>query len=132
MNKLYILIFMFFGSICFGEDKIKEIPSIYIRPVLYNSLYNHPPVLKNGYVLVEDIETAKKFFDTLPPDANFDKEDVIIFAWNGSEDDKVDYSLDEETYHFVYKRGVSKNNIQHFKIVVLPKKNDWLFHRVLD
>jgi len=130
--KFFAIAFALVGSVCFAQDSVKEIPSFYLRPELYNSVVEYPLVIQNGYAFVDSFQIAEKYFDHLPPEVNFDAEQVVIFAWNGSGQDKIEYEKMDNVYHFVFKRGQTKDLKQHIKIVSIPKKNEWIFHRVLD
>ena len=132
MRTSLLLISAFICSTTFAQDSVKEIPSFYLRPELYNVVVEYPLVIQNGYAFVDSFQMADKYFDHLPPEVNFDAEQVVIFAWNGSGQDKIEYEKIDDVYHFVYKRGNTKDLKQHLKIVSIPKKNDWIFHRVLD
>ena len=130
MKKLFFALCMLPGF-CFAEE-VKEIPSFYIRPEIYNGVVEYPAVISTGYVFVDSFQAAERYFDHLPPEVNFDAEQVIIFAWSGSGQDKIEYEKIDNIYHFVYKRGQAKDLKHHLKIVSVPKKYDWIFHRVLD
>jgi len=132
MNKFYVAMFLLAGSVCSAQDSVKEIPAFYLRPELYNVVVEYPMVIQNGYAFVDSFQLAQKYFDTLPPEVDFDAEKVVIFAWNGSGQDKIDYEKIDGVYHFVYKRGKTRDLKQHLKIVSIPKQDEWIFHRVLD
>ena len=130
MKKLFFMLCMLPGF-CLGEE-VKEIPPFYLRPELYNSFVEYPAVVENGYAFVDSFQVAEKYFDHLPPDVDFDSEQVVIFAWHGSGQDKIEYEKMEDVYHFVYKHGMTKDLVHHVKIVAIPKKYDWLYHRVVN
>lgn len=132
MKNIFCLIIVASASVCLAQDSVKEIPSFYLRPELYNTVSEYPLVIQNGYAFVDNYTLAERYFDHLPPEVNFDAEQVVIFAWNGSGQDKIEYEKIDDVYHFVYKRGKTKDLKQHLKIVSVPKKNEWIFHRVLD
>lgn len=129
--RTFFLILLMFPSFCFAND-LPEIPAIYINPKLEKIFWDHPSVVSNGYVVVDDFQKAQYFFDHLPPDADFDSDNVIIFAWQGSGEDKIEYTRDDTTYHFVYKKGMTKDLRQHVKLFVMKKNHNWLYHRVLE
>jgi len=114
------------------SDEVREIPSIYLKPEFHSAFADYPLVVDNGYISIDNIEIAKKFIEPLPPDLNLDSERAIVFAWHGSDQDKIIYDQREDIYHFVYKKGMSDNMVHHIKIIIVPKKNDWLFHRVIE
>lgn len=131
MNKILAMFLIMFSSSAIAEE-IKEIPSFYLRPELYTSFVETPAIISNGYVIADNIGTAQQFFDHLPPDVDFDTEKVVVFAWNGSVGDKIEYEKIDGVYNFVFKRGLTNDLQQHLKIVSIPKKYDWLFHRVYE
>lgn len=130
MRKFFYSLIFVLPSITFA-DNLPEIPAIYIDPSLSETLFENPKIVQNGYVVVGTIEQAKTFFDHLPPDVDFDKQEVILFAWAGSGKDVIDYDRDGDVYHFVYKPGMTRDYRQHVKMFVMERKYDWLFHRVL-
>jgi len=130
MRSFFLGLFML-PSFCFANE-LKEVPSIYINPKLEKVFWEHPSIISNGYVVVNDLKKANYFFDHIPPDANFDSQDIIIFAWSGSTDDCIDYSAEEATYHFVYKKGMTQELTKHIKLFVMDKNDNWLYHRVLE
>lgn len=135
MNFLHffslIVIFCFYSI---DDQEIKEIPSLYIDPKVKEIFYDYPLIIENGYIVLENENRAKGIFNPLPPEVDFEKQNVIIFAWKGSGQDKIDYEYNKEnkTYNFVYKRGLTKDYREHIMIVSIGKENKWLFHRVLD
>lgn len=132
MRRLVFALTVLVPTVCSAQEDVREIPTFYLRPEIYNSVVEHPAVISNGYAFVDSVQLADKYFDHLPPEVNFDAEQVVIFAWNGSGQDKIEYEKIDDVYHFVYKRGQTRDLKQHLKIVSVPKKNEWIFHRVLD
>lgn len=129
MKNFFVVLFMLPGF-CFAEE-IREIPSFYLKPEFHSMFAEYPLVVDNGYVVLDSVQRAGQFIDPLPPDVNFDSETAIVFAWNGSDADKIDYEKIDNIYHFVYKHGLTNNIQHHVKIMVIPKKYDWLYHRVI-
>ena len=124
---------MLCGSFCFADGELKKVPEFYVSPELRGLVAEYPTAIANGYVFIDKISEAQNFFRPIPPDANFEEENIIFFAWNGSKNDTIDYEKDEEgTYHFVLKRGESTDLIEHIKIFVINKSDEFLFHRVLE
>jgi len=133
MNKFYVLLFILFGSFCFADDEIKKVPEFYVSPELRGLVAEYPAAVANGYVFIEKVSQAQRFFRPVPPDANFDEENILLFAWNGSTKDTIDHDIDEEgMHHFVLKTGKSNDSMEHIKIFVIKKTEDFLFHRVLE
>lgn len=129
MKKLFFVLSMLPGF-CFGEE-LKELPSFYLKPEFHSVFAEYPLVVDNGYVELDSVQMAQRFIDPLPPDVNFDSHRAIVFAWYGSGGDKIAHEKIENTYHFVYKHGMTKDLTHHVKIIIVPKKYDWLYHRVL-
>jgi hypothetical protein len=133
--KIKIIFFgwLFIGSSCLAEESLKEIPSLYVPKEVRQTLEENQDSFVNGYIVLEKVFHAQTFMRPLPPDIDFDKENAIMFLWGGSGQDKIDYDQDEDgVYHFVLKRGMTKDYHSHTKIFVVPKNTEWLFHRVLE
>jgi len=132
MNKLFGVIMCFVPFPVFATE-LPEIPSLYVAPEVRATLIDSPEVINNGYVLMQKVAQAQVFFRPVPPDADFTTENVLMFAWGGSGEDKIDYDQDEDgVYHFVLKKGMTKDYVSHIKIFVLKKNDEFLFHRVLE
>lgn len=132
MNKLFGVIMCFVPFPVFAAE-LPEIPSFYVAPEVRATLIDSPEVINNGYVLMQKVSQAQVFFRPVPPDADFTTENVLMFAWGGSGEDKIDYDQDEDgVYHFVLKKGLTKDYVSHIKIFVLKKHDEFLFHRVLE
>jgi hypothetical protein len=132
MKNIFGVIMCFVPFPVFASE-LAEIPSLYIAPEIRSDFIAYPKIIDNGYVLIEKYYEAQKFFRPVPPDADFTKENILVFAWGGSGEDKIDYDQDEEgVYHFVLKKGLTKDYVSHIKIFVLKKTDRFLFHRVLE
>lgn len=132
MRRLVFALMVLLPTVCSAQDSVKEIPAFYLRPNLINLIDDAPGIIDNGYLLIDNYKTADQFFDHIPPDVDLDSERLIIFSWKGSVTDKIIYDKAGNTYNFVYIKGKMINPKQHIKIVSVPKKNDWLYHRVLE
>lgn len=130
MRIIYCILFII-PTMCFANE-LHEVPSFYLKPNLHGIFAEYPPVIDNGYFVIDSVQVAQKFLQPIPPDVNFDSEMAIIFAWNGSGEDKIDHEKREDVYHFVYKRGMTKDLKHHVKIVIIPKQYQWVFHRVIE
>jgi hypothetical protein len=132
MNKIIGVIMCFVPFPVFAND-LQELPFFYIDIETRAQLNDYPATIDNGYVLIETISQAQTFFNPIPPDVDFDNQNVLMFAWGGSGGDKIDYDRDEDAvYHFVLKRGLTRDYRLHTKIYVLKKSDQFLFHRVLE
>jgi len=132
MNKLIGVVMCFVPFPVFATE-LPEIPSLYVAPEVRATLIDSPEVINNGYVLMQKVSQSQVFFRPVPPDADFTTENVLMFAWGGSGEDKIDYDQDEDgVYHFVLKKGMTKDYVSHIKIFVLKKNDEFLFHRVLE
>jgi len=128
-----MFVFLCLGSFCFADEQIKNIPAIYVSPELTGLVAEYPAAVINGYIFIDNINQAERFFRPIPPDINLQKENVIIFAWNGSSVDKIDHEKDENNmHHFVLKRGKANDLYEHVKIYAINKEEEFLFHRVLE
>lgn len=133
MNKILRAIIMCFVPVPVFANDLKELPFFYIDIETRTQLEDYPQTISNGYVVIESISQAQKFFNPIPPDVDFDSENVIMFVWGGSGQDKIDYDRDEDAvYNFVYKRGMTKDYYLHTKLYVMKKRDRFIFHRVLE
>ena len=132
MNKLIGVIMCFVPFPIFAGE-LQEIPNFYVAPEVRATLIDSPELINNGYVLIQKVHQAQVFFKPVPPDADFTTENVLLFAWGGSGQDRIDYDQDKDgVYHFVLKKGMTRDYVSHIKIFVLKKNDEFLFHRVLD
>jgi len=132
MIKKLIFIMCFVPFPVFA-DELKVLPSIYVDNEIRENLIKYPEIIDNGYVLIEEERIAKLFFSPIPPDVNFEIENILLFSWSGSGQDEIEHNRDEDgIYNFVYKRGLTKDLVNHIKIYVLKKNDKFLFHRVLN
>ena len=133
MKNILKVITMCFVPFPVFADDLKELPFFYIDIETRSQLEDNPESIQNGYVVIESISQAQRFFNPVPPDVDFDKESVIMFAWGGSGQDNIDYDRDEDAvYHFVYKRGMTRDYRLHTKLYVIKKQDHFIFHRVLE
>jgi hypothetical protein len=130
MNKLIGVIMCFVPFPIFAGE-LTEVPSLYLTNEFRQSMNDYPVDVENGYILIEKISQAQKYMRPIPPDVDFDKENLLLFVWGGSGQDKIDYDQDEEVYNFVLKRGLTRDYRLHLKLYVLKKTDNFIFHRVL-
>jgi hypothetical protein len=62
---------------------------------------------------------------TIKKEVNFDKEQVLVFAWGGSGGDKLAASADKGEVTFEFKRGLTRDFRQHVHAFVIPKDAKW-------
>lgn len=132
MRLTICLLASIFCNVAFPEN-LKEIPYIYLNEETRNTVNSYPAQLNDeGFIFLTSISMAQKVYDHLPPDVNFDSENVIVFSWGGSGGDYIVYDKDqsEDVYHFVLKRGLTRDYRSHIKMYVIPKNSSFLFHKV--
>ena len=84
-------------------------------------------------VVIKTAEDASKHFgekalENLKKQVKFDKQFVLVFAWRGSGQDKLSYSVLEsfpEKVVFKYTRGRTRDLRPHVYIYVLRAKVEW-------
>ncbi len=84
-------------------------------------------------ILVKSAEAAANYFDkdalaTLKKKVDFSKQFVLIFAWRGSGQDKIQVAVAEsfpEQIFFSYKRGFTKDLRTHVHIYALRANVKW-------
>jgi hypothetical protein len=62
---------------------------------------------------------------TIKKEVNFDKEQVLLFAWAGSGGDKLTALAGKDEVTFQYAPGRTKDLRQHFHAFVIPKNMKW-------
>lgn len=110
-----------------ASEAIKPLADITPKDEIYKaSSASKPLVVKSekdaeGYF--EKDELAK-----LTKNVDFTKQIVLVFAWQGSGGDKLDYTVAEsypEQIRFSLKRGLTKDLRSHVKIYVLRSNVQW-------
>ena len=78
-------------------------------------------------VVIYSVDEITKYFDAknsanLKSKVDFSQQEVLVFAWRGSGQDRIEYEVLEsfpEQIRFSYRRGRTRDLRQHFKIFVV-------------
>ena len=116
----------FTAGYCFGQEPIVEIKVTPEKSVFKNSAWNKPLVIKS-----QD-EAARHFgkdaLDTIARKVDFKKQIVLVFAWQGSGGDKLEYSILEsfpEQIPFSLRPGVTDDIRSHSRVFALRSNVRW-------
>ena len=105
---------------------LKELPR---KPV---GQVQKPAVITNISELAECLGFCLK--ERLPyelaKEVNFEKEQLLFFAWTGSGQDKLTFQIvncakQRNPVTFQYQRGTTQDRRSHFRLVVVPKYSPW-------
>lgn len=119
---------LFFANVCQAQG-LPPIKSVAVKPndsIFKAATRDKPLVIKSAadatkHFPAEGIATLKKEVD-------FDKQIVLVFAWRGSGQDKLSYSVLEsfpEQIVFNFKRGRTKDLRPHTLVFVLRSNVRW-------
>ncbi|MBI3823601.1 MAG: hypothetical protein HY289_13105 [Planctomycetes bacterium] len=84
-------------------------------------------------IVIHSQDEAAKLFDkaalaTITKKVDFKKQIVLVFAWDGSGDDKLEYKILEsrpEQVSFSLQPGASKNDVPHSRVFALRSNVKW-------
>ena len=132
--KTYLIALVSFLSLVSGlfaapahHDPITELKDLSAEEAVFKGASKTKPVvvksLKNGakYFGKEALAKISKAVD-------FEKQSVLVFAWKGSGQDRLQYVVKEsfpEQIMFSYKRGRTKDLKSHLKVYVLRSDVKW-------
>ena len=111
-----------------GSDPIKEIKKLNVTKDAYDSKR-----AADKAILIKDEKTAKKYFDEdnlkkLMENVDFENQHVLVFAWQGSGQDKLTFEVAEsypEQISFTLTRGRTRDLRQHKRIFVIRSNVKW-------
>ena len=114
------------AGFCFGEEPIVEIKVTPEKSVFKDSAWNKPLVIKSQ-------EDAAKHFgkdalETIAKKVDFKKQIVLVFAWQGSGGDKLEYKILEsfpEQIPFSLRPGVTDDIRSHSRVFALRSNVRW-------
>jgi hypothetical protein len=116
----------FSAGCCFGQEPIVEIKVTPEKSVFKNAVWNKPIVIKS-----QD-EAAKHFgkdaLETIAQKVDFKKQIVLVFAWQGSGGDKLQYQILEsfpEQIPFSLRPGVTDDLRSHSRVFALRSNVRW-------
>ena len=84
-------------------------------------------------VVLKSLENSAKYFDkealaAISKAVDFEKQIVLLFAWKGSGQDRLQYGVKEsfpEQIMFSYKPGMTRDLRPHVKVYVLRSNVKW-------
>ena len=134
MMKTYLIALVSFYTLVGGlfaapanHDPITELKDLSAKEALFKGASRTKPVvlksLKNGAKYFGK-EALAKIFRAV----DFEKQSVLLFAWKGSGQDRLQYVVKEsfpEQIVFSHKRGRTKDFRSHLKVYVLRSDVKW-------
>src|SRR5262245_38617930 len=116
----------FWAGFCCGQEPIVEIKVTPAKSAFQNSAWNRPLVLKS------QAEAAKHFgkdaLETIARKVDFKKQIVLVFAWQGSGGDRLEYQILEsfpEQIPFSLRPGVTDDLRSHSRVFALRSNVRW-------
>ncbi len=87
-------------------------------------------------LVLKSLKDGAKYFDkealdTISKAVDFGKQNVLVFAWKGSGQDRLRYEVKEsfpEQIEFFYEQGLTKDLRRHVKVFVLRSNVRWTVH----
>ncbi|VTR97699.1 hypothetical protein [Tuwongella immobilis] len=96
------------------------------RAIFKKAVWNQPLVLKSADEAAAHF--GKAAMDTIRKEVDFKSQVLLVFAWQGSGQDKLDYAIAEsfpEMIRFSITRGLTRDLRQHAKVFVLRSDVRW-------
>jgi hypothetical protein len=111
-----------------NHPPIAELKDLRAKDVVFTDASERKPLVMNSP------KDGAKYFDretlaAISKSVDFEKQFVLIFAWEGSGQDVLDFLVLEsfpEQIRFSYKQGMTKDLRQHVKVFVLRSNVKWL------
>ncbi len=112
---------LFFAPAAWADEAIREIERIQPKAAAFDLGVAEKPLT------IESADEAATHFDaenlaTLKKEVDFSKQKVLLFAWRGSGQDRIEYVVLEsfpEQVRFSYQRGRTRDLRQHVKVFVI-------------
>lgn len=124
MSSLFALCLS--AGLAAGQEPIVDLKVTPEKSVFKNSAWNKPIVVKSPE------EAAKHFgkdaLEAIGKKVDFQKQIVLIFAWQGSGGDKLDYQILEsfpEQIPFTLRPGVTDDLRSHSRVFALRANVKW-------
>lgn len=129
-NPTFLLLIVAFGAVA---QAAKPVPGI--TPL--KSVAPNPTVLgeasRDDPLVIRSVEAARKFFmrdqlRRLNAQVDFDEQFVLVFAWRGSGQDRLNYDVLEsfpEQIVFSYQPGRTRDLRPHFYVFALRSNVTW-------
>ena len=134
MMKTYLIALISFCTLGGGlfaapanHDPITELKDLSAKEALFKGASRTKPVV------LKSLKNGTKYFDkealaAISKAVDFEKQIVLLFAWKGSGQDRLQYVVKEsfpEQVVFSYKRGRTKDYRRHVKVYVLRSNVKW-------
>lgn len=112
----------------FAAAQDNPIAELQVKPVdtAYKNAWNKPYVIKSAEEAVKYFETEAR--DVIAKKVDFKKQIVLVFAWQGSGGDKLEYKILEsfpEQIPFTLKPGLTRDLRQHSRVFVVRSNVRW-------
>jgi hypothetical protein len=85
---------------------------------------NKPTAITDADALAKTIPDAD-WLDKIKKQVDFDKQQLIWFAWGGSGQDKLSHEVKDGEVIFEFQRGRTRDLRPHFHAFVIPKEAKW-------
>lgn len=114
-----------------ASQVIQELENLSVKPDLFRERHLTPPlVLRSRDELQKYLEPES--FAKVPADIDFNEQVVVIFAWQGSGQDQLEFTIQEsfpETIQFDFRPGRTRDLRRHTRIFTISSR---VTLRVLD
>jgi len=124
---LSIILPLLFAASVWADEPIRDIEGVQPKPAAFKPGGAKKPLA------VKSEEDAAKHFDAenlaaLKKDVDFSKQVVLLFAWRGSGQDRIEYVVLEsfpEQVRFSYHPGRTRDLRPHVKVFILRANVKW-------
>ncbi|HKB38371.1 MAG TPA: hypothetical protein VKD72_18150 [Gemmataceae bacterium] len=116
----------FLAGCCLGQEPIVEIKVTPEKSVFKNSAWNKPLVIKSQDEAARHF--GKEARETIAKKVDFKKQIVLVFAWQGSGGDRLEYRILEsfpEQIPFSLRPGVTDDLRSHSRVFALRSNVRW-------
>ena len=133
MTRLAFALLFPFAVVAVGEDKPIGQPITEVKLGASDKLAVKPgtwsvPSKITTTAELEELVRDKAARATLIKAVDFKTQDLLVFAWQGSGGDKLEYTVAEsfpEQVRFMLKRGLTKDLRTHMKLFAVRKNVTW-------
>jgi hypothetical protein len=114
------------ASVAVGQEAIVELKVTPEKGVFKNSAWNKPIVIKSQEDAAKHF--GKEALDAIEKKVDFKKQIVLVFAWQGSGGDKLEYAILEsfpEQIPFSLRPGLTDDIRSHTRVFALRSNVKW-------
>ncbi len=127
MHRRTYLFFLVLSVLCvsagWAESPIKQLENIPPKDTAFDLRASEKPLV------ITSLDQAAKYFDdknlaNLRSKVDFSKQEVLLFVWRGSGQDRLDYTVLEsfpEQIRFRYQRGFTRDLRRHFRVFIVRR-----------